>query len=86
MSRPGIEKPLQELIDLLEEAGVVAYYTPPPHRQHLANCTCSWPDGYPGRPKLNPQCAAHRWVLPAQLKKAAAMQTPEERREGEGGR
>lgn len=78
--------PLQDLSDLIEEAGLVLYFTPPPHRQHLTNCTCAWPDGYPGRPKLNPACSAHQWVRPAQAQKKAALLVPVETWEGEGGR
>ncbi len=81
-----IDDPLQELIELLEDAGAVLYYTPPPHRQHLSGCTCSWPDGFPGSPELNAACLAHRWVGPAQAKKIAEKRLPEERWEGEGGR
>jgi hypothetical protein len=78
--------PLQELSDLIEEAGLVLYFTPPPEHQKKAGCTCSWPDGYPGRPKLNPRCKVHAWVLPAQAKKHAAITLPLERWDDDGGK
>jgi hypothetical protein len=77
---------LDELFDLIEEAGLVLYFTPPPEHQHKAGCTCSWPDGYPGRPRLNPRCKAHSWVAPAQAKKQALLALPAERWEDDGGR
>lgn len=77
---------LNELFGLIEEAGLVLYFTPPPEHQQRAGCTCSWPNGYPGRPKLNLQCKAHAWVAPAQAKRQAALTIPIERWEDEGGR
>jgi hypothetical protein len=78
MASRDLPDPLQQLIDLIEEAGLVIYYTPPPNRQHFAHCTCTWPDGYPGRPQLNPHYQLHRWVAPAQAKSAAVARMQEE--------
>jgi hypothetical protein len=76
----------QELSDLIEDAGLVLYMTPPPHRQHIVGCTYTWPNGYPGSAKLNPQCKAHAWVRPAQAQKKAVLTLPVERWEDDGGK
>ncbi len=75
---------LQELIDLLDECGSVAYFVPPPG--HAKICTCTWPDGYPGRPKLNASCPAHKWVAPEQARRKALLQKPMHRWEDDGGK
>jgi hypothetical protein len=75
---------VQELSDLIEEAGLVWYFIPPPGRATI--CVCTWPDGYPGTPRLDPRCPAHAWVRPAQAKKNAEHALPFHRWGDDGGR
>jgi hypothetical protein len=75
---------IRELVDMADETGAVMYFVPPPGRATI--CTCTWPDGYPGHPRLNPKCPAHKWVRPEQARRRAALELPAHRWEDDGGR
>jgi hypothetical protein len=46
---------IEQLSDLLKDAGAEAYFVPPPGTPDVA-CRCTWPDGYPGQPRLSADC------------------------------
>lgn len=44
----------EDLTDIFLQLQIEPYFVPPPYMKTL--CECTWPNGFPGRPQLNPKC------------------------------